>query len=460
MVRGALVMPIAEPVRSPQLSATHPVLATRATTPTITTAASSSAYRTVAPRPHEPMPRWDKRSSYSALHHAPADGGQPIARARSVCLIFSLLASLAGALALVTLGLKLLVGGPPLQLAQLHAEQRDSPTGVWPLSDIATTSRAVGVPSTPPLPPQSPPPLPPPPSPPAPAFPPRAPPPSLPRCSGDGQSVADCLNLRFDDGEPLNDVVKAGILLTQWDVVHNYDQPWLPAARDRSLGDHFVGTVKNANMLPGLWSDDLPGVVIAPAASRLFCAYSGDGMSQGDWKSCQRPNGIPPPAGCVPACNIDYQPIWCPPSLCNDTACTVPPRPNEFVQIISTSVRPGQMLSSDCAWPPDGLKWAMKQQVLRRKSVNEVSIDARPIIDQLPYSIEAFFVTSMNFLEKLERAIEAHQDFLEEYAITDDSVPLLLYTSRAGYEKDTSAPPFSVLPAAEIERARARVRNR
>jgi hypothetical protein len=91
----------------------------------------------------------------------------------------------------------------------------------------------------------------------------------------------------------------------------------------------------------------------------------------------------------VPACNIDFQPIWCEPSLCNQTACTVPRLPNEFVVVLSTSVKPGQLLSSDCAWRPEGLKWAMTQQTIRHKSVNEVVIDTRPVMDHFPFSIEA-----------------------------------------------------------------------
>ena len=112
-------------------------------------------------------------------------------------------------------------------------------------------------------------------------------------------------------------------------------------------------------------------------------------MTQGDWKSCRRGSHDPAPKDCIPACNIDYQPIWCEPSLCNESRCTVPPKPNEFVFVRSTSVKPGQLLSSDCAWRPEGLKWAMTQQEMRHKSVNEVVIDTRPILDSFPFSIEA-----------------------------------------------------------------------
>ena len=88
-------------------------------------------------------------------------------------------------------------------------------------------------------------------------------------------------------------------------------------------------------------------------------------------------------------------------------------------------------------WPPDKLEWAMVQQQLRGKAVNEVVFDGKAVVAQLPHSIAAFFVpigsegeeegNAAGYAAARQAARASHEDFLGAYQVTRDDVPLLLY---------------------------------
>ena len=218
--------------------------------------------------------------------------------------------------------------------------------------------------------------------------------------------------------------------MSQWDVHHQWGKEWLPAAPDWDMGDHFTGTIKNAFMPPGLWSGVLPGFIVAPAATHILCSYAGDGTTQGDMKACRRRHHVLPPPDCVPGCNLDYQPIWCPPSLCNEVQCTSPPLPTKYISIDSVS-QPGRTFTSDCAWPASSLKWMLKQQQVRNRAYNEVVFDGEAVVRSLPMSIEAFFIpTDGSQSEDRNKARASHEAFLKEYKVSADDVPLIMWTTK------------------------------
>lgn len=316
-------------------------------------------------------------------------------------------------------------------------------------------------PPAPLLPPPSPqrpmPPLPPPPIalPPTPR--PRQPPKPQPqafltRCSGGATLIAQCLNERFRkagpfyDGEFSSIPALAGVLITQFDVHHQYDKPWLPYSPDWEIGDYFTGTIKNAAIPPGIWDRGRPGFVVAPTATRLFCSYSADGTTQGDLKSCQRRRHVPAPADCVPGCNLDFQQIWCDPKNCNAETCDAYPNPTFHLSVQSVTY-PGRTINTDCAWPADSLRWMLKQTVLRHRSYNEVVFDSVPIVEGFPHSIEAFFLPDLAAEdlhgEMHEWGVRAHRQFLAQYGVTADDVPLLVYKSWGGAL--SAEDPFRVL---------------
>jgi hypothetical protein len=78
-------------------------------------------------------------------------------------------------------------------------------------------------------------------------------------------------------------------------------------------------------------------------------------------------------------------------------------------------------MTSPCAWQPQHLENCLIQMG-NVHAYNEVPFDATPILEQMPFSIEAFFTISND-----ASARATHERFLEEYKITDDDVPLLAY---------------------------------
>ena len=346
-----------------------------------------------------------------------------------------------------------LASSPPPSAASLQTELRDmqEPSPPPPLEPPPAPLPPLPSPRRP-LPPSPPPPSALPPTP-RPRQPPQPQPPAYStRCSGGGTLVAQCLNERFRkagpfyDGEFSSIPALAGVLISQFDVHHDGDKPWLPYSPDWDVGDHFTGTIKNAAIPPGIWDRGRPGFVVAPTATRLFCSYSADGTTQGDLKSCQRRRHVPAPADCVPGCNLDFQQIWCDPKNCNAETCDAYPNPTYHLSVQSVTY-PGRTINTDCAWPADSLRWMLKQTILRRRSYNEVVFDSVPIVEGFPHSIEAFFLPDLaaEDLNGEMRAwgIRVHRQFLAQYGVTADDVPLLVY--KVWGDKMTAGDPFSVL---------------
>lgn len=97
----------------------------------------------------------------------------------------------------------------------------------------------------------------------------------------------------------------------------------------------------------------------------------------------------------------------------------------------------------------------MTQQAIRQKAINEVVIDTRPVIEQFPHSIEAFFVLGLDD-DDFDRAEAAYQDFVDAFNVSKDDVPLLRWITAEGVDKGSAAAPFSVVPDWAVEAARER----
>ena len=148
-----------------------------------------------------------------------------------------------------------------------------------------------------------------------------------------------------------------------------------------------------------------------------------------DFKNCRRRHHVQGPAKCIPGCQLDYEPIWCDPGMCNATHCQrMVSMPTYLIQRESTT-KPGTMLHSDCAWKPSSIKWMLTLQKQRHGGYNEVVYDTDMSwwADALPTAIEAFFVPEDAPEDAKERARTAHAAFLQEYQVSADDVPLLMW---------------------------------
>ena len=152
------------------------------------------------------------------------------------------------------------------------------------------------------------------------------------------------------------------------------------------------------------------------------------------------------PAHCTAgSCNASGRSRRCDPKLCNEDGCTAPDFPTKFLTVKSVT-QPGRDLTSDCAWPPDSLRWMLAQQALRRRSYNEVVFDAKPILAGFPRSVEAFFVPIGASRESYSRIAEVHRNFLAEYKASAEEVPLLTFSTIGGRgQKGPAGDPFTLL---------------
>lgn len=61
-------------------------------------------------------------------------------------------------------------------------------------------------------------------------------------------------------------------------------------------------------------------------------------------------------------------------------------------------------------------------------SLWQVIVDSRKYADNLPHSVEAFFMLNEDSFIR-----QAHANFLSSYGLTSADVPLLLYSTRYGF---------------------------
>jgi hypothetical protein len=270
------------------------------------------------------------------------------------------------------------------------------------------------------------------------------------------------LNARFAHGgsrATTSDVSKAGVVLSQFDVMHDYDQPWLPCTPNADvawcwwLADRWSGSIVHAH---ARWpySPSAGGLVVRPADVGVLCAYADDGGTQGEDKACAIRGAASQldsvtrravaPTLCVPGCSVEGQPPkWC--------------------------TRPGE---GSCTWPPTQLGMMLSEHLDRLSCVddtarqrlsrrlrtglscgmrktgdavhfrhNEVVLTPEPIVSSLPGSIEAFFVQPGSNAQDAGYVRDAHAHFRQRYGTRAQGVPLLMYDTNGG------STPFSLASA-------------
>ena len=91
----------------------------------------------------------------------------------------------------------------------------------------------------------------------------------------------------------------------------------------------------------------------------------------------------------------------------------------------------------NCAWPPSMLRDAMESQLARGRpsgTHNEIVIDTRSIVANLPGAILGFFFESSS-----GTAVEMRRAFLTAYGLSADQVPLVQVNLNARGQGDGDA---------------------
>ena len=187
------------------------------------------------------------------------------------------------------------------------------------------------------------------------------------------------INARWDEGEPTNVLAEAGVLVHQFDATEFPSEPWIPR------GEHFSCTLANRRN-PVLYSPTKAGLVLA-SANRVRCSYTRDGAT-----AARGDGGC---GGSQPKCTaqVDWGCVWAGP-------WTVA----EMLAAASTRFAHGS----------DG----------NGQRFNEVMVDTDWYVNNMPLSLEAFFVPARG---NLPQAARIHRHFLSHFGLSEAEVPLLVF---------------------------------
>ena len=352
----------------------------------------------------EPRDGWtDGRPSKSAPHRA---------RLRSECV------KLGGCCCVILLVLGVgftrklaAVGGdvtmPPLQPKHTHSGSRShhdapAPPSPAPAPPLPSPSPSPSSPPQQPPPPHSFPPPRPPASSPRPLQPPpgpQLPPPATPI------SVVDRINARYRNvdlswaaGMPITDL--GGVLVHGVDSQEDPERPWAVCSPKSPSCGFLSDRMSTSLIFRGKGTTSFGGgggVILNPLATRILCAYGGDGGTRG--KLCHPP-GLS--ETCIPGCiSPDSDPHsagWCKPS-----------------EALGSSWCDGH------PWKPSDLGQFLKLDQASQ-GYNEIMVDGFYWNAQLPHSIEAI-VTSPGD----PQAQAMHAKFIKAYGLKASDVPLVSF---------------------------------
>ena len=213
--------------------------------------------------------------------------------------------------------------------------------------------------------------------------------------------VVQDLNARFNSAAASSNLAEAGILIHIWDGTESLRQKWRGCAHHTGdamtdgdgclkFGDRLSGSIFGASK--PLFFGGAGGVLLRPAFNALLCAYGSDAGT----KAGEDTGGCAPP--------------FCDPAIGNGWCDGAPHRPEDLDHM---------------------LRW----WYYHGSTYNEVVIDAAPLSEQLPQSIEAIYCDR-----------QVHAAFLSEYMVSAADYPLVGFD--AGY-KDVanSTGPFFLLDA-------------
>ena len=261
--------------------------------------------------------------------------------------------------------------------------------------------------------------------------------------------VVDRLNLRYRSSVLGSSVLgEVGVIMHSIDGFEDPLKPWRACSTDPAGGCDMLSDRVSASVIfqgktasfvesSGATYTQRGSYIINPVATRLLCAYGGDGATRG--KSCRPPG---PSEDCIPACIPQYDGLdslnnydkWCDTSKeehwCDGKLCALGPadpwcdgRPWRPEQI-------GDMLERD--------RLATKQSEHRANGLtyNEVIVDGFHMNAQLPGSVEAFVV---NPGDNMDGMLEVYRAWQREYP--EANVPLLAFHP----ERDATGNVFVVI---------------
>ena len=187
-------------------------------------------------------------------------------------------------------------------------------------------------------------------------------------------------------------------------------RPWRPCPEDQKwlamcarFRDRFPTSVLWPGHLAVYRGIDQGGMIVRAAGARVRCSYNADGTTMSK-------KGSP----CAEWCTDPGAKWW------------------------------------RCSWPPDALKRMLEAQ--DTTSYNEVVLESSFWLDHLPDTVEAFFAVrwpdemlgpphDFNPPDK-QNVLQARRDYLQEYHLASEDVPLLLYDA-------ARSPPFVLYPHSE-----------
>ena len=209
----------------------------------------------------------------------------------------------------------------------------------------------------------------------------------------------------------------SGVLLHQFDTTDSYDPirasgpSWLLSTEEREWSDRIAATLVNARLrnqheIMPLYSDVTAGVVLNPMHVNVMCSYSSDGGTQ--HVKCNPPGRS---EDCTPGCSDREQ---------------------------------GPRSAEQCFWGEHEIGHMLMDQLKTHhtgaeKRYNEIILDASDFRKSLPQAIEAVFFIGVDSSIHCQSANhwasarghcerfahDAHKNFLRQYGLRPETVPLL-----------------------------------
>jgi hypothetical protein len=237
---------------------------------------------------------------------------------------------------------------------------------------------------------------------------------SMPR----NHAAARRINERFSSGGAFDDVHSAGVTMHQFDDLEDSDEVWRPCTSGwcTKYSDRISASLISAHSPPtadgniGLFKDSegvfSGGFIAAPSEMKVLCSYPHDGGTMD--RLCLNGDGtaINPGVPCVPGCGCkDSEP-----KPCKNSCIAHPPSPASGVH--------------QCAWPPANLSSMLHiQEDIQKDIYNELVLDSKTWVANLPHSIEAVFYPKGCSQVTEDRARAAHAALVQHFKI---ETPLLI----------------------------------
>ena len=188
----------------------------------------------------------------------------------------------------------------------------------------------------------------------------------------------------FKAGRPSNHLDHAGLLVHGFDGTElNEMHRWLPCATGFCKGAVRYWSASVINQVhPATWGGN--GLVFSPSRGKVLCSHTCDFGSLNSGCAASAPDGF------------------------NGTG------------------RP---------YPPDHLKDMLQRSMYEpglTRAYNEVLLDTKDYVDQLPHSLAAFYYKEAADAHSQVSAAHAYVSFLDAYNLTEDSIPLLMFHTTSG----------------------------